>query len=1556
MQNILSSFKVLEECWIKKYPSHAQGGRLAIAGFCYQFNLYLLSLVENWLSLGDEERATIDTFLTYIENISDILIINHKAVIATQVKLTLRSNNLIDTLEEFVTIEDTAVLNCPELIPHLYYLILTSHSELGDIKETVKRWSLKHFERTGKNVDNIIDKLEVKAEALPENSLMSLLANKLNCPEPLMLMQRWLGYLNLSSYSNDVLKNVGKYIWNDLQELWRKINPIPEGLYIWQDKDIPPNEIKKGPVLTGQRPTVRHLREGYFCPRVSIYKDLEDNMINWIEQRFKSMENKVQIFWIGGRSGSGKSVALLHMLSGLHDKGYGPLIWISHHTFLLKSAIQFALTNSQKNNTTIIGLDDPYSAYDQENAIQNWSELFSILNSVRQDEGLNRIPILVACGPTEQAEIFRNDFGEEVEIHIVEIPPEDTSLEDTSEIKILREWYSKRTNSVPPEVGNNNVLMVQLFFQWERHESIFDFSKRLRERIIQGDPDHVLLDRISRVLALNRLYIGYLPSAVRDGLTPQQKDKLDWLENDLHFGAIEVNNKPVYWLLHPHLSNAIYLNWYNSKLTSFREYIKAGIFDFLHFGQSPTDQVGPLWSLVRIIKNKNDEDLQQRIDYKTACIIFQEIFNELMKQFKNKLPIYLLPVWVEICSITPDVNWVPSPINMALDIIDLNNIYEKGLRLTCHKILEYYSNLDLNQRSLFDDRIYKLLDGSYEWYEWFPIAENSIATIKKLLFVNLVFNKVKNDLSCSSNIANLFFRALKTWPDYQLLTETVCAYLNNAPCSIEWGNVVICLINNGSYNHVVKHWLTKHNIDQHIFYALSEALKHDYKEFEEIALSWARAYYSTPYSNFILELLLKHRNNDSEVIYWCHKWLIVGEGEKSYILESLLKHNPVSYITVNIAVNWLNNISTDHTTWIYIWKALLNIKIEQNIDLSISYKSDPIPWPYIWLAHFKVSSNVKLFELGKIWLLETDIKHYLWILVWLYLYNYNQNDQQLIQLGHVYFNENNLKNILWPTIYIALTEKICAITPIYELGFKWLVINDYNNAGWPYVFESLQKMQPKNEDIYDLGLKWLYQNDFYKVGWPYVFVSCTKLKKNDETIYNLGVTWLYQVNFNNIGWPFVFESCLIYKKDDTEILELGVNWLTHVNLDNVGWPFIFESCVEWCNLSKTDNIEIYNLGIKWLSKITIKKHEWIIVFKSLKRLYPKDNFLYEIGFKWLSQVNLSNKEWASVFKILRKMNIRDSELYDLGVRLLVQTNYDNSGWPAAFTAIVEMKSNDINVYNLGIKWLLQSDFGNEGWGSVYSSLTMINSKDLMTYNLGLKWLSEVNVDNRSWPLVFVSIKNIQPNDKASYFEYGLKWLLKANFKNKEWHIVFDLLYKLQPQCLSLYELGSSWLSQKNYRSRGWSFVFSDLIKIQPNNSSHFEMGLEWLSQTRSKNIGWSFVFSDLIKIKPNNLSLFNIGLEWLLQTDLKDTGWSFVFAKLIKIQPNNSALFNIGLEWLSQIDFNNPGWTFVFIALIKIKPNDSSLYNLGIDWLSQADLSNTKRASVDAILKKLPGL
>ena len=256
----------------------------------------------------------------------------------------------------------------------------------------------------------------------------------------------------------------------------------------------------------------------------------------------------------------------------------------------------------------------------------------------------------------------------------------------------------------------------------------------------------------------------------------------------------------------------------------------------------------------------------------------------------------------------------------------------------------------------------------------------------------------------------------------QSLLDTASACLNNAPCSFEWGDIASYLINKcPSLPDAVRHWISKYSLNQHICYALSQALQYNYCEFESIAISWACCCHTSPYSNYILEPLLKNRSNDIEVIHWCHIWLNIGEGEKSYILESLLKHKPVSLTTINIAVDWLNEVTPEHGTWIYIWKALLNVKVEDNLDLFILYDSNRKIWPYIWLAQIKISPNTELYDLGKLWVMENDFNHPAWMLLWMSIYKFNENDQDIINMGQEYVKEVNYDNELWAYSFMALS-------------------------------------------------------------------------------------------------------------------------------------------------------------------------------------------------------------------------------------------------------------------------------------------------------------------------------------------------------------------------------------------------------------------------------------------------------------------------------------------------------------------------------------------------------
>jgi Caspase domain len=152
----------------------------------------------------------------------------------------------------------------------------------------------------------------------------------------------------------------------------------PEGIIAWEEKYQPPKVVQEGLFLTGARPKLHNLEKGYFCPR-KIYQDIADQVEESLEEGLDSNDevHKLKMYWIGGRSGSGKSIALLYTLSILYERGYKGILWLGDRsdTSKLKKGIRYAKQLAENNDGTIlIGIDDPHIPAHQEEAINHWKE------------------------------------------------------------------------------------------------------------------------------------------------------------------------------------------------------------------------------------------------------------------------------------------------------------------------------------------------------------------------------------------------------------------------------------------------------------------------------------------------------------------------------------------------------------------------------------------------------------------------------------------------------------------------------------------------------------------------------------------------------------------------------------------------------------------------------------------------------------------------------------------------------------------------------------------------------------------------------------------------------------------------------------------------------------------------------------------------------------------------------------------------------------------------------------------------------------------------------
>lgn len=200
----------LRRAW--EQSPRASGGELALAGFDFQFLLFLLKLVERWVSLPEEERARTSIFTESVSDIVDLTSL--ETVVVTQVKLTQSSHNVRSALDELWEVYLLAWKETPELAPRLAFQIVSEQPELKDVERSIQGWKpVPPLEPQATQF-----RKAVRAEIVPEprTGLLELLADRLKVPDPQRLIQRWLGML-LDAGDHRGLRRATEEVWSDLR-------------------------------------------------------------------------------------------------------------------------------------------------------------------------------------------------------------------------------------------------------------------------------------------------------------------------------------------------------------------------------------------------------------------------------------------------------------------------------------------------------------------------------------------------------------------------------------------------------------------------------------------------------------------------------------------------------------------------------------------------------------------------------------------------------------------------------------------------------------------------------------------------------------------------------------------------------------------------------------------------------------------------------------------------------------------------------------------------------------------------------------------------------------------------------------------------------------------------------------------------------------------------------------------------------------------------------------------------------------------------------------------
>lgn len=1305
---------ILKHTWDERYHRKSAGGISAIGGFHCQFVLFLLETVKAYISRGNKfEDPRI-----FIECLSDIINdANDNVVILSEVKRTLSSGSVSKALNQLWAVYELSCSLTPNLCSKLRFRILSTRNKLNDARRTITNWTPDGSDWLISDVKDFLERTQVEINARPEEQILALLSNKLNAMRPREVMDHWLAIL-LRAGEQGNFRSIALDIWQEIRNLRQAgiEQQKPAGIYVWSNSDFPPETIKKGNVITGGQPTVKNLREGYFAQRDNVYDIIANTADLWIgDTAEREAITRLPIFWIGGRSGCGKSVALLHILASLYDSGWGPILYLGNKVDLIPLAINWAkhiVSKEILDSPVIIAVDDPYSPTSYQDAEKIWQKGLAGLEDLFQSGSVTEIPMLLCCGPTEQAERLQDDFFSDVVLTLHEMP-----IESKTDYENLRSWYRNRVGKEPPEIGDENVLLIQLFFEWEVGSSLREFGKRFLNRIQDMDrevcrdqrSENTIVSILSKILSLNRFYTGYPEKAFNNFITPDIEQHVSLLRDEHHHLEIRPHaDRKGYWIAHPHLSNSIFESWYPAhKVSRQREILQDAIIDCIRWGANPSEQMAPLWALSQLLFSK-EEALKKRLPYDQALNLLKSLYDHWPLSEDDEMPLAHLPVWIQLSVQCPELGITPDPADVAIKRVTIDNLDKKGLRLTCHKLLEHYFSFSVEKQKQVNDSIYQLLSTATDWVEWAAVVQDAIFRTKDSRYCSLIVNWIIEN-SLSKKAPNLLLAALRIFPSDPILQKAACGLLNHAGPEIVWGDIAIQLLENNGNDLPPKEvitWTDKYQTEFESCFLLGRLLHKKVAPTSKYALVWLRKFHLEPSANYVFEpFILTVDEISEEVLKLCINNIEKGYNTSERLLELLINKFPKDQKLRLLGLNLLDKIPDEIISWCFLWKALMQANPDEEIiglgkdwlkKGLIHHKS----WRHIWEELWLYAKDQTLFDLATQWLDQVPFSNASWGFVWKNLWDYNDKDN----LSH--------------------------------LGRKWLKEGPPYHPTWKFVWEPLWD-NSQDTELIELAENWLKfsikENEFWGIVWEHLWNT----KKNDRLAL-LGMEWLIQ-KFENSSWSHVWSLLWDYHKDES-LSKLGLNWLSH-RIGDQGWGFVWKTLWE-----ASPSEDLISHGKKWLVLTPFDQGSWSYIWQ---RLWPscKGEELAERGKEWLGQTSFSNPSWGHVWEKIWNYSKEDG-LVDIGKEWLSTTAVDQGSWGYVWKNIwkwnVTAGRQDYEIIELGKKWINHAPLEHKLWGYVWQGLWVVSRDDTLM-RIGKLYLENALPQYDNYKKYYIYIKDALKN-------------------------------------------------------------------------------------------------------------------------------------------------------------------------------------------------------------------
>jgi hypothetical protein len=301
----------------KEHGRRAHGGLWALSGFDFQLRLHLAVFVEALVKREDIHGAGAH-FAHALEGLSDYTGRHGAGWKCVQVKRTLRggsSGSLAAAAVEFAVIEGF-------LRKHLADGELPKYEVAGWRWEGAGHWSLDAIELPKEVRDKSPDLVEWWREIRDQGRLLPLRVD----PDPswrllaavFPVMEQPFEFaraaLEIGLRRYQMAPEAGR---NEIAELFKKME-ARRLLSNWQilgDEDFKPDSREKLTSLrVGHQPSLKLCRNRQYMPRAAHVEAASSELEQVLALREHRDTSGLQVFWINGRSGAGKSVLLIQVM------------------------------------------------------------------------------------------------------------------------------------------------------------------------------------------------------------------------------------------------------------------------------------------------------------------------------------------------------------------------------------------------------------------------------------------------------------------------------------------------------------------------------------------------------------------------------------------------------------------------------------------------------------------------------------------------------------------------------------------------------------------------------------------------------------------------------------------------------------------------------------------------------------------------------------------------------------------------------------------------------------------------------------------------------------------------------------------------------------------------------------------------------------------------------------------------------------------------------------------------------------------------------------------